>query len=93
MSLAVCGSPDRTFQRRYSSGSPTGYLVRSATKGGLSMLSGSKLLLLLVIALSALTAVAQTSTSRITGRVVDAKQASVRVARQLLAALDQRAVE
>ena len=33
--------------------------------------------MLLVVALFAVTAVAQTSTSRITGRVVDAKQASI----------------
>ncbi len=41
------------------------------------MLARSKLLLVLVVALSAVTAVAQTSTSRITGRVVDSKQASI----------------
>src|SRR5215207_1589350 len=40
-------------------------------------MSGSKLLLVVVVALFAVTAAAQTSTSRITGRVVDAKQASI----------------
>src|SRR5215218_6461130 len=40
-------------------------------------MSGSKLLLVVVAALFAVTAAAQTSTSRITGRVVDAKQASI----------------
>ncbi|HET6853028.1 MAG TPA: TonB-dependent receptor [Pyrinomonadaceae bacterium] len=40
-------------------------------------MSGSKLLLVVVVALFAVSAAAQTSTSRITGRVLDAKQASI----------------
>jgi hypothetical protein len=40
-------------------------------------MSGSKFLLIVVLAVSAVTAAAQTSTSRITGRVLDAKQASI----------------
>ncbi len=40
-------------------------------------MSGSKLLLFVVVALFAVSATAQTSTSRITGRVLDAKQASI----------------
>src|SRR3982751_5030905 len=40
-------------------------------------MSGSKLLLVIAVAIFAVTAVAQTSTSRITGRVFDAKQASI----------------
>lgn len=40
-------------------------------------MSASKLLLVIVVALFAVTAVAQTSTSRITGRVLDAKHASI----------------
>src|SRR5690349_17716723 len=73
-----CGDPGRSFQRRLQAVAVSVFSSPLTTKGGLSMrFSLLKLLAVVLVAVCPLTVAAQTSTSRINGRVVDAKQASI----------------